>query len=112
VSGFDKIEQFGFGTEPRRDAAFLIKLAEIVVIVRVVAHRFPPGCFVCWWKPQGCETRLRDNRQFRFEERPPRVLVIFHLGTIPIKGLQHDTHNSPSFFGVSEHRHGDIPNRD
>src|SRR6476659_11141208 len=34
VRRLDEIEQLGLGTEPRRHAAFLIKLAEIVIIVR------------------------------------------------------------------------------
>src|SRR5262249_46127183 len=93
----DEIEQLGFGTEPRRDAAFLIKLAEIVIIVWIVAHRLPAGCLVCRREPQCGETCLRDRRQFGFYETPPLVFPIFRLGTIPIKSLQHHTHNSPSF---------------
>jgi hypothetical protein len=40
---------------------------------------------------------LRDCRQFGFDEVPPLVIAIFRLRTIPIKRLQHHTHNSPSF---------------
>src|SRR4029077_6986941 len=62
VRRLDEIEEVGLRTEPRWYAALLIKLAEIVIIVRVVAHRFPAGCLVCRRKPQGGETGLRDRR--------------------------------------------------
>jgi hypothetical protein len=93
----DEIEQVGLGTEPRRHAAFLIELAEIVIIVRIVAHRFPAGRLICRRKPQRGEAGLRDRRQFRFDEAPPLVFAVVRLRTIPIKRLQHHTHNSPSF---------------
>ena len=96
VRRLDEIEEVGLGTEPRRHTAFLIKLAEVVIIVRVVAHRFPAGCLVCRRKPQGGKTSLRDGRQFRFDDAPPLVFAVFRLRTIPIKRLQHYTHNSPS----------------
>src|SRR6186997_2887065 len=85
VRRLDDIEQVGLGTEPRQHAAFLVKLAEIVIIVRVVAHRFPAGGLICRWKPQGGETSLRDCRQLRFDKAPPLVFAVFRLGTIPIK---------------------------
>src|SRR4029453_18156323 len=97
VRRLNEVEQVGLGTEPRRHAAFLIEFAEIVVIVRIVAHRFPAGCLVCRRKPQRRETCLRNDWQFRFDEGPPLVFAIFRSWTIPIKCLQHHTHNSPSF---------------
>lgn len=97
VSGFDQIEQLRLGSEPRRHAAFLIELAKIVIIVRVVTHRFPVGCLVRRRKPQCGETGSRDRRQFRLDEAPTLVFAVFRLRTIPIKRLQHHTHNSPSF---------------
>jgi hypothetical protein len=39
---------------------------------------------------------LLDRRQFRFDEAPPLVFAVFRKGTIPIKRLQHYTHNSLS----------------
>src|SRR6266498_5742380 len=92
VSRLDQVEQFGFGTEPRRHAAFLIEFTQIVLIVGIVAHRFPPRRLVRGWKPQRGEASLRNRGQFGFDVSPPLVLAIFYLRTIPIKRLQHDTH--------------------
>ena len=64
VSRLDQVEQFCFGTEPRRHAAFLIELAQVIEVVGIVAHRFPSGGFVCGRKPQRSETGFRDGRQF------------------------------------------------
>jgi len=61
------------------------------------SHRFPARCLVRWRKPQRGETRVRDRGEFRFNEAPPLVFAVFRLRTIPIKRLQHHTHNSPSF---------------
>ena len=101
VRRLDEVEQVGLGTEPRRHAVFLIKLAEIVVIVWVVAHRFPARCLVCRRKPQRGKTCLRNDWQSRFDEAPPLVFEIFRYWTIPIKCLQHHTHNSPSFSALT-----------
>src|SRR2546423_2915502 len=90
----DEVEQLGLGAEPRRHAAFLVKLAEIVVIVWVVTHRFPVGGLVRRRHPQGSEASFGNRRQFRSHEAPPGVLAIFRSRTIPIKALQHHTHKN------------------
>ena len=97
VRGLDKIEQLNLETEPGRHAAFLIEIAEVVVIVRIVAHRFPVGRFVRRREPQRSETGARDRREFRFDQAPPLMLAIFPSGTVPIKDLQDDTHNRRFF---------------
>src|SRR5215471_1033524 len=100
MSRSDKIEKVGFGTEPRWDASFLVELAQVIIIVRVVAHRFPARRLVCRRKPKGSETCLCDGWQFRFNESPPLMFAVLCLGTIPIKCLQHHTHNSVSFWCI------------
>src|SRR4029453_5475883 len=87
VSRLVQVEQFGFGTEPCRHAAFLIELAKVVVIVGIVAHRFPSGGFVCGRKPQRCEARLSNRGQFGFYIRPPLMVSILYLGDNPNKTL-------------------------
>jgi len=60
VGRLDKVEQFSFGPEPRRHAAFLIEFAEVIVVIGIVTHRFPSGGFVCGWKPQCSEPGFCD----------------------------------------------------
>ena len=92
VRGLDKIEQLNPETEPSRRAALLIEITEVVVIVRIVTHRFPVGRLVRRREPQCCETGARDISEFRFDQAPPLMLAIFPSGAVPVKALQNDTH--------------------
>ena len=87
VGGLDKVEQLNPETEPGRCAAFLIEIAEVVVIVRIVTHGFPVGRLVRGREPERGEAGARDISEFRFDQAPPLMLAIFPSGTVPIKAL-------------------------
>ncbi len=49
----DELHEFAFVAKPRLGSALLTEIAEVVKIIRVVAHRLSLGRFVCRWQPEG-----------------------------------------------------------
>src|SRR3990172_883331 len=60
VRRFDETQQFSPGPEPGWDTSLLVELAEVIIIVRVIAHRRPTQIrgFMPRWKPKRGESHV------------------------------------------------------
>src|SRR5580704_9941797 len=105
VRGIDQRRQLSLIAEPGFGAALLIEVAEIVVIVRVIAHRGPAEIrsLVRGRQPESSKSGLLELGNFCGNEVPPRPVLLLLLRTVPVEGLKQDSHGWLLVRGWKEH---------
>jgi len=92
VRGGDQALQLFARAEPGRDRTFLVELAEVEKIIRVVAHRGIAGGLVRGRQPQRGEPGGGQPRHLGLDVLPPLERLALDRRAVPVKRLHHDAH--------------------